>query len=143
MITFRRAIDEDLQAVQLMVIDLCIELGHDTDPKSICTSVAQYWSNPIVDCFIACNEGKPVGVAAFFTVPTMYNFNIRSSYEAFWYVKPEHRKGVGTGLLKYVENNLKTDIIDFGIENPRIQQLLRRQGYSTYKAIMRKVVSWV
>ena len=140
MITFRRAIDSDLPYVQKMVVDLCIELGHNTNAENTYKSIADYWSNPIVDCFVACDKDKPIGVAAFFTVPTMYNFAIKSSFEAFWYVKPEFRKGAGTDLLKYVEKNLKTDILDFGIIDKRIQLLLKRRGYSEYKAIMRK--SW-
>ena len=140
-ITFRRAIDDDLPYVQQMVVDLCLELGHDTDADSCYASVAAHWHNPIVDCFVADKDGKPVGVAAFFTVPTMYNTAIRSSYEAFWYVNPPYRGATGINLLKHVEKNLKTDIIDFGIIDKRLQLALKRNGYSEYKAIMRK--SWV
>lgn len=138
-ITFRRAIDSDLPYVQQMVVDLCLELEHSTNPDTVYQSVADYWSNPIVDCFVACVDDEPIGTAAFFTIPTMYNAALRSSHEAFWYVKPDYRKGAGTGLLKYLEKHLKTDIIDFGIIDTRIQLLLKRQGYTTYKAIMRKV----
>lgn len=139
-ITFRRVEPDDLPFIVAMVVDLCIELGHDTCPDTIRESVEANEHNPMIDCFVAVDK-YPIGVACFMTAPAMYNRNIRHSHECFWYVDPSYRGSVGVRLIKCVEDNLKTDILDFGISNPRLQKLLQRRGYTYHKSIMRKA-SW-
>ena len=53
---------------------------------------------------------------------------------------PSYRKGVGMDLVKYIENNLKVDTIEFGISNPRLMRLVERNGYRQKKTILEKVL---
>ena len=90
--------------------------------------------------FVAKCDNKIVGVAFFPVIPTWYNWKEQTATELLWYVLPEYRKGTGGKLLKFVENYFSNDILEIGIASAEktLIKYLERQGYSSYKTILRK-----
>jgi len=137
-ITFRLAQAEDQEAVTQLMIDLSSELPiTEVSHEVIRHNVAAMYSLPNVCAFVAEKDNEIIGGIGFILGTELWSSRV-IAYEAFWYVKPQHRGSVGMGLLNYVETNLKCDIVDLGVYNPRLQQLLSKKGYRYEKAIMTK-----
>lgn len=54
--------------------------------------------------FVTEDEGQVTGMAAADVAPSICNRSILIGREAFWYLKPGQRKGVGKKLLKVLES---------------------------------------
>lgn len=52
---------------------------------------------------VAEKEGIVVGMAAADVGPSICNHGVRVGRETFWYVRPDHRKGIGKKLLSALE----------------------------------------
>lgn len=123
-----------------MVTALCDEIKYEFNCLDIEKSLKLLFANPTFTCAGAYDENELVGIIAFLTYPEIYNYNKLNSSEQFWYVYPSYRKGVGLELVKYIEKELYSDKITFGISNPSLQRLLQRNGYSFEKTLMSKVL---
>ena len=137
-IIFRQATSDDYQAVEDLTIDLMHELPithkDEAFSRSHMESIA---STGNLNVFVACDGDEVVGTLAFILGPEPWSGRV-VAYEAFWYVKPTHRRGVGMKLLKYVEKNIDCAIIDLGVYNPKLLKLLKRNGYIATKTILTK-----
>ena len=122
-----------------MVLDLVKELQLKYDVESVISNLKVLFQLNNFKCFIAENK-YPVGCAAFIVAPEIWNKVKLVAYESFWYVKPEHRKGIGMGLVKFVEKNIEADIIEFGIADKRLGEAMRRNGYNDKKTLMQKEI---
>ena len=139
MITYK-IIEEYTPDVKGLVVLLCNEIDYVYYGNDIETSLQAMFKQESFVCAGAYDGGELVGVIAFFVYPQLYNFEIVTASEQFWYVLPSYRKGVGMDLVKYIENNLKVDTIEFGISNPRLMRLVERNGYRQKKTILEKVL---
>ena len=137
-ITFRKAAEEEMPEVVELAKALAKELPiTHRDYNFLESHLYQVHNAGVLDTYIAIKEGEIVGTLAFILGAEPWSGRV-IAYEAFWYVKPEYRGGVGMGLLKYVEKNLKCDTIDLGIYDPRLLKLLQRFGYTAIKTIVTK-----
>lgn len=134
-ITYRKATVDDIDAVADLVIELCSGLGEPYKAEDIYLSHQCAFQDDTYHCFVAEMDGKIEATLAFFCAPELRNHSVITAHEANWVSR---KNGLGRGLIKYVENNLDCDRIDFGIANPRLQQLLQILGYTPVKTIMRK-----
>lgn len=138
MTCYRKAEADDISEVKELAIELCQELPiTHRNPEYIRAHIEQAWSAGILQVFVAVEDKRIVGIIAFIVGPEPWSGR-PTGYEAFWYVKPECRGGVGIKLLEYVEKNLKCDILDLGVYNPRLLKLLERRGYKQVKAVITK-----
>ncbi len=134
-ITYRRATIDDIKEVSDLVTELCSMLGEPYSVDDIYLSHQCAFQDSSYYCFVAEIDGKIQATIAFFCMPELRKHSVITAHEANWYSK---HKGLGRGLIKYIENNLNCDRIDFGIASPRLQQLLELLGYKQVKVIMRK-----
>lgn len=137
-ITFRQATPEDADTVTQLMQELSLELPiSHVDNDVIKTSCDNLITLPNVKAYLAEKDGEVIGGMGFILGNELWSRRI-IAYEAFWYMRPEHRGGTGIKLLKYVEKHIDSDIIDLGIYNPRLRKLLIRMGYRFDKAILTK-----
>lgn len=136
--TTYKQIKEYSEGVALMIDALCEEIKYDYVCEHTRESLQRLFANEYFICIGAYKGDKLIGVIGFIVFPEIYNYNKVVAYEQFWYVLPDYRKGVGLGLVKYIEKTLKSDIIEFGVSQPRLQKLLKLNGYDYFKSLMRK-----
>ena len=135
---FRRADTNDLEGVTQLMIDLSSELPiTNVCIDTIRRNIAHMYSQPNVHVFVAEKNGELLGGIGFVTGPELWSSRVLA-YEAFWYVKPNYRGGIGIKLLQLAEKSIECDLIDLGVYNPKLQQLLLRQGYRVEKTIITK-----
>ncbi len=139
MITYKQ-IREYSPEVATLVTKLCQEIKYDYQEASIRVSLKALFESDAFICVGAYYADKLVGVMSVLEVPELYNHNIITASEQFWYVEPKHRKGVGITLVKFIEKIIVSDKISFGISTPRLQKLLERHGYKQLKSIVEKYV---
>lgn len=85
---------------------------------------------------VAETSGQIVGMAACVVFPFYANVGTLIGQEIFWWVKPEHRKGVGGDLLDELEAEAKRKGASVfiganlsGERNAAFARLYRRRGY--------------
>lgn len=138
-VIYRLAEESDYLFVEEMVLDLVEELNLSYEIDTIKNNLQMLLKLPNFDCYVAV-DGHPIGCAGFITAPELWNGSKLVSYESFWYVVPEYRKGIGKELVNFVENNISSDIIEFGIAHPALQRMMESNGYSVVKSLMRKEI---
>lgn len=96
---------------------------------------------------VADKDGDVVGMAAADVAPSICNRSILVGREAFWYVLPEHRKGLGGQILDALEFNARAygatlfDVVaEEGKRNDALARLYRARGYSPAEHTFRKVL---
>lgn len=135
---YRKATPDDKEDIIQLMIDLSGELPIEhVDHDIIRTNTENLYSLPNVEAYVAELDGKVIGGIGFILGNELWSSRV-IAYEAFWYVKPDYRGKTGLKLLKYVEKQLDCDILDLGVYNPRLRQLLLKSGYRYEKAIMSK-----
>lgn len=139
-VTFREYCDDDFIAVEEMVLALVAEIKLDYCETSVKKNLSQLFTMPQFVCYVAEENYWPVGCAGFLVVPEIWNNNNTNASEMFWYVMPEYRGGVGSGLINYIEKNINCDSIEFGISDLRLQRMMQRKGYNVVKAILKKEI---
>jgi GNAT superfamily N-acetyltransferase len=97
--------------------------------------------------FVAERDGKVVGMAAADVGPSICNRTVRIGREAFWYVQPEHRKGIGKKLLSALEcaarNHGATffDVVaEVGKRDLALARIYEAAGFSPAERTFRKVL---
>lgn len=97
-------------------------------------------------CLVALKEDIPIGATAFTITPNLYNPNIVSLVELFWYVLPEYRKTrAGFLLIKELENTasqIANDLIISILPHSDINiKSLEKRGYKLEEYALRKVIN--
>ncbi len=89
--------------------------------------------------------GQVVGMAAADVAPSVCNHAVKIGREAFWYVAPEHRKGVGKKLLaalEYAAVERGATFFDVVAEDGKrslaLARIYRAAGYSPTESTFRK-----
>lgn len=97
---------------------------------------------------VAERDGNVIGMAAADVAPSICNHSIRLGREAFWYVEPDHRKGVGKQLLNALEcaaRNHGATFFDVVAEDGKRSRALARiyehAGFSPVERTFRKRLS--
>ncbi len=90
-------------------------------------------------------EGDVVGMAAADVAPSLCNHGVRIGQEAFWYVMPAHRKGIGMKLLTALEYAAKAEgatlfdgVAEDGERSDALARLYRAGGYNPIGRTFRK-----
>jgi GNAT superfamily N-acetyltransferase len=90
-------------------------------------------------------DGQVVGMAAADVAPSLCNQGVRIGQEAFWYVDPNHRKGIGRKLLNALECTAKSQgatfmqvVAEAGKRSAALARLYEAAGYSPISATFRK-----
>jgi len=86
---------------------------------------------------VAEADGQVVGMAACVVFPFYANHSTLIGQEMFWWVNPEHRKGIGGSLLDELEAEAKRKGAKVflgahlsGERNAAFERLYRRRGYT-------------
>jgi L-amino acid N-acyltransferase YncA len=86
---------------------------------------------------VAETDGEVVGMAACVVFPFYANHSTLISQELFWWVQPEHRKGIGGSILDELEAEAKRKgakiFIGANLSGERsaaFERLYRRRGYT-------------
>lgn len=86
---------------------------------------------------VAETAGQVVGMAACVVFPFYANMSTLIGQEIFWWVKPEHRKGIGGALMDELEAEAKRKGAKIfiganlsGEHDAAFARLYRRRGYS-------------
>jgi GNAT superfamily N-acetyltransferase len=97
---------------------------------------------------VAETEGQVVGMAACVVFPFYANHSTLIGQEIFWWVKPEHRKGIGGSLLDELEAEAKRKGAKVfiganlsGERNAAFERLYRRRGYTPAENTHLRVLS--
>ncbi len=93
------------------------------------------------------NEGEVIGMAAADVAPAICNHAVRVGREAFWYLKPGQRKGIGKKLLSALECAAKShgatffDVVaEDGKRSTALARIYGAAGYSPTEHTFRKVL---
>lgn len=95
--------------------------------------------------FVATRGGEVVGMAACDVAPSICNQGVKIGREAFWYLKPGHRNGVGKQLLAALEcaalehGATFFDVVaEEGKRSTALARIYRAAGYSPTEIAFRK-----
>lgn len=98
--------------------------------------------------FVAEKGGTVVGMAAADVAPSICNHAVRVGREAFWYVEPAHRKGIGKELLSALQCAAKNhgatffDVVaEDGKRSKALARIYERAGFSPAERTFRKRLS--
>lgn len=145
----RPAIDGDLPALLEMGSAFNIEAGYADDVpfdgESFGRTLQALAKARLL--LVAEKDGLVIGMAGADVAPAICNHSILLSREAFWYVLPEHRKGLGSQILHALEGCAKAygarifDVIaEEGKRSLALARLYRARGYSPAEITFRKVL---
>lgn len=91
------------------------------------------------------DEDRAVGMAAADVAASICNHSVRFAREAFWYIEPELRKGIGRELLSALElvvrdygANYFDAVAEAGERSTALGRLYRRAGFSPAEQVFRK-----
>jgi predicted N-acetyltransferase YhbS len=138
----RKAQPEDLPAL--------LDMGRDFFDHSANSAFTTFDENSLTATLIALmsgvaggsllvaeSDGEVVGMAACVVFPFYANHSTLISQELFWWVKPEHRKGIGGAILDELEAEAKRKgakiFIGANLSGERsaaFERLYRRRGYT-------------
>lgn len=97
---------------------------------------------------VAEEKGEVVGMAAADVAPSLVNHGVRIGQEAFWYIKPLHRKGIGRELLAALECVAKLQgaaffdaVAEDGERSEALARLYRAASYNPNSRTFRKRLS--
>ncbi len=128
----RPATQEDAGRLVEMGYAFFIEAGHESDatpfdPESFVRTLALLASHGLL--LVVEKDGAVIGMAAADVAPAFWNHKILLGREAFWYVEPAHRKGIGRELLKALEalvTSLGATLFDVVAEDGKRSEALAR-----------------
>jgi predicted N-acetyltransferase YhbS len=138
----RKAQPEDLPAL--------LDMGRDFFDHSANSAFTTFDENSLTATLIALmsgvaggsllvaeTDGEVVGMAACVVFPFYANHSTLIGQEMFWWVKPEHRKGIGGAILDELEAEAKRKgakiFIGANLSGERsaaFERLYRRRGYT-------------
>lgn len=113
------------------------------DPESFAKTLALLAQAGLL-CVVDKGEG-PVGMAAVDAAPLFFNHKVMLSREAFWYVDPAHRTGIGRSLLPAMEQMAQArgaiimDVVaEDGKRSKPLARIYEAGGYSLAEHTFRK-----
>lgn len=145
----RQATERDFDALLEMGRAFNIEAGYAEDvpfdrPSFARTLEALAKANLLL---VADKGSGAIGMAGADVAPAICNHSVLLSREAFWYVLPEHRLGLGGQILAALEGCAKAygarifDVIaEEGKRSLALARLYRARGYSPAEITFRKVL---
>ncbi len=90
-------------------------------------------------------DGRVVGMAAADMAPAIYNHKVLLGRECFWYLDPNHRKGLGRQLIGALEATTKSfgarlfDVVaEEGKRSDALARMYRAGSYSPAERTFRK-----
>jgi len=90
-------------------------------------------------------EGRVVSMAAVGVLPALVNHNVACAREAFWYVLPEYRRGIGKKLLAALECTAKNQgatffdgVAEEGARSTALARIYTGRDYNLIERIFRK-----
>lgn len=143
----RPAIPEDIFRLRDMGQAFFIETGWNKhasfDVESYAHTIAALIENGVL--LVAERDGNVVGMAAAGLAPAWWNKNVLTAQELFWYVEPDHRRGLGGQLMDALESAV-TDLgvvlfsmsAEEGLRGPALSRLYRQKGYFPMEALFWK-----
>lgn len=145
----RPALPSDMPALVAMGASFFEEAGHGErftfDPETFTHVVANMAQLGLV--LVADKGGQPVGMGAIDVARAFWNQNVILSREAFWYVQPEHRTGLGRKLLTAMETAAAShgatvfDVVaEPGPRSKPLGRLYEMAGFNPAEVTFRKVL---
>lgn len=134
----RPAIPEDIFRLRDMGQAFFVETGWNKhaefDVQSYARTVAALIEHGVL--LVAEKDGRVVGMAAAGVAPAWWNKNVLTAQELWWYVEPDHRKGLGGQLMDALEAAV-TDLgvmlfsmsAEEGLRSKALTRLYRARGY--------------
>lgn len=148
----RLAVPDDGPQIMKMGEGFFNEAGHGArftfDRESFAHSVIQFAKNDLL--LVVEKDGQVVGMAAADVAPAFWNYNVLLAREAWWYLLPAHRQGIGRRLLVALEDLLRArgatlfDVVAEDGEGSRseaLARLYRAGGFSPAERTFRKVLT--
>lgn len=144
----RDATQEDAQRLAEMGADFFKEAGLEDrgvtfDVESFLTFCGGLASVGVL--LVAEKDEAVVGMIGLVVMPAYWNVNVRLAQEAFLWVDPAHRKGVGRMLLEEGEKRalamgavLSSMVSEHGLRGDAVGQLFRRKGYAPAETVFWK-----
>jgi GNAT superfamily N-acetyltransferase len=125
------------------------EAGHGErfafDPETFMHVVACMAQAGLV--VVADKGGRAVGMGAIDVAPAFWNRNVVLSREAFWYIQPDHRTGLGRKLLTAMETVAAShgatvfDVVaEPGPRSKPLGRLYEMAGFNPAETTFRKVL---
>ena len=94
---------------------------------------------------VADNGSGAIGMAAFDMGVAICNYEVRPAREAFWYVQPDHRRGLGRQMLSALELQAKASgahfldvVAESGKRSEALARIYRAAGYIPTEIVFRK-----
>jgi len=125
-----------------------VEAGHEGDvgafdPESFVKTLGTLANAGLL--LVAEKGGEVIAMAAADVAPAFWNHKVLLGREAFWYVEPAHRKGLGRELLKALETasmkygaTMFDVVAEEGKRSQALARLYRAGGYSPAELTFRK-----
>ncbi|MBS0219138.1 MAG: GNAT family N-acetyltransferase [Proteobacteria bacterium] len=145
----RPAVEDDAEALLRMGEAFFKEAGHagqfEFDPLDFGATLDMLARHNLL--LVVEKNGQVIGMAAADVAPAFWNRRVLMGREAFWYVEPAHRKGVGRELLHALECAAKSygatvfDVVAEEGEGKRgaaLARLYRAAAYSPAETVLRK-----
>lgn len=145
----RLAVPDDGPAMMAMGAQFHDEAGYGAqfpfDALSFAHTVASLGPRNLV--LVAEINGQIVGMAAADIAPVITNHNVLMAKEAFWYVLPLHRKGIGREMFNALELLVSDHgavmfdaVAEEGKRSEALARLYRAAGFSPAERTFRKVL---
>lgn len=143
----RPAVPEDAEALMNMGRAFFEEAGHGKeftfDPVDFGGTLDVLADAGLL--LVVEKDGEVIGMAAADVAPAFWNRSVLMGREAFWYVLPRHRKGVGRELLNALISAAQSygaavfDVVaEDGKRGPALARLYRAGGFSPAETVFRK-----
>lgn len=123
------------------------EAGHGEKyefcPKSFAATLCVLLEHKLL--IVAEDKGEVIGMAGADVSHAFWNHSVKMGREAFWYVRPGRRQGVGTELLAALETVSMANgatvfdvVAEDGKRDAALSRLYRRAGYRPAERVFRK-----
>lgn len=135
-IIYREMTSSDIPSVHSLCELLALEDNTSYNYDDLYNTIEKAFENGVLKAWVAELNGHLIGGIGFYVMPDILNYSKTIASEAFWYVMPEHRKGLGAELLKMAEDNICADEISFGLKNKKLVAYMLKKGYKEIKTII-------
>lgn len=145
----RRAVPDDMPQLLEMGRAFNIEAGYAEqipfDAESFGKTLKALGTAGLL---LVADKGQgAIGMAAADVAPAICNHKVLLGKEAFWYIVPEHRKGLGSQILRALEAAVKEygghffDVVaETGKRSEALARLYRAGGFSPAENVHRKAL---
>jgi hypothetical protein len=135
-ITYREMTTNDIPDVHSLCELLAAEDKTDYNRDDLYNTIEKTFENGVLKAWVATLDNNIIGGIGFYVMPDILDYSRTIASEAFWYVLPECRMGVGAELLKIAENTLQVSEVSLGLKNKKLVAYLLKKGYKEIKTIV-------